>query len=102
MIKQLLFVNIAIFSLNTFAQALPTAPDANANETAAPAADDGAAALLASFKFETGKITLPNGVATLDLPANFRYLSPTDTEKLLVDVWGNSPGNETLVMIIPT
>lgn len=103
MIKQLLFVTLTIFSLNTFAQALPTTPDASATETAATsAADKGVETFLASLKFQTGKITLPNGVATLDLPANFRYLPPADTEKLLVEGWGNPPGNETLGMIIPT
>lgn len=103
MIKQLLFVTLTIFSLNTFAQALPTTPDATATETAATsAADKGVETFLASLKFQTGKITLPNGVATLDLPANFRYLPPADTEKLLVEGWGNPPGNETLGMIIPT
>jgi uncharacterized membrane-anchored protein len=103
MIKQLLFVTLTIFSLNTFAQALPTTPDGTATETAAsPTADKGTETFLASLKFQTGKITLPNGVATLDLPANFRYLPPADTEKLLVEGWGNPPGNETLGMIIPT
>ena len=29
------------------------------------------------------------------------YLSPTDAEKVLVDVWGNPPGQNTLGMIIP-
>lgn len=104
MIKQLLLIVIALFSLNTFAQSTETPPSEPATEESASAStgEDGAAALLASFKFETGKITLPNGIATLDLPANFRYLSPADSEKLLVEGWGNPPGNETLGMIIPT
>lgn len=106
MIKQLLFIFITLFSLNTFAQSTETPPaidSTNSEETAStPATDNGAEALLASFKFQTGKISLPNGIATLDLPTNFRYLSPADSEKLLVEGWGNPPGNETLGMIIPT
>lgn len=56
---------------------------------------------LASLKFQHGKITLPNGIATLDLPANFRYLDPADANRVLVDAWGNPPGSTTLGMIFP-
>lgn len=56
---------------------------------------------LASLRFQQGKITLPNGVATLNLPANFRYLSPSDAEKVLVEAWGNPPGSQSLGMIFP-
>lgn len=56
---------------------------------------------LAQLKFQRGKITLPGGIATLDLPANFRYLSPADAERVLVDAWGNPPGFESLGMIVP-
>lgn len=55
----------------------------------------------ASLKYQTGKVNLPGGIATLNLPANFRYLPPADTERLLVEGWGNPPGNETLGMIVP-
>jgi uncharacterized membrane-anchored protein len=106
MIKHLLFIFTALFALTTFAQSTETPPaldSTNSEETAStPATNNGADALLASLKFQTGKISLPNGIATLDLPSNFRYLSPTDSEKLLVEGWGNPPGNETLGMIVPT
>ncbi|MTV52915.1 DUF2167 domain-containing protein [Massilia buxea] len=61
-----------------------------------------AAALLDSLKFQQGKITLPGDIATLDLPAGFRYLSPADAGRLLTEGWGNPPGIETLGMIVPT
>lgn len=106
MIKPLFFVFISFFSFNSFAQSTETPPitdSTNAEQTASlPATDNSADAFLASLKFQTGKIALPNDIATLDLPANFRYLSPADSEKLLVEGWGNPPGNETLGMIIPT
>ena len=57
---------------------------------------------MASLKFQQGKITLPNGIATLDLPASFRYLDPADSTRILVDAWGNPPGGKTLGMIFPT
>jgi uncharacterized membrane-anchored protein len=47
-----------------------------------------------------GKITLPGGIATLDLPANFRYLDTADSARLL-EAWGNPPGADTLGMIVP-
>ena len=55
---------------------------------------------LASLNFQTGAITLPGGVASLDLPEGFHYLSPEDTESVLVTAWGNPPGNETLGMLV--
>jgi uncharacterized membrane-anchored protein len=54
-----------------------------------------------ALAFQQGKISLPGGIATLDLPPNFRYLNPADTEKVLVDGWGNPPGQKTLGMIVP-
>lgn len=56
---------------------------------------------LASLNFQKGNITLPNKIATISLPDNFRYLSPKDAERILVDAWGNPPGYETLGMIVP-
>ncbi|WP_332854935.1 DUF2167 domain-containing protein [Duganella sp. S19_KUP01_CR8] len=58
--------------------------------------------LLAGLHFQTGRVTLPGGIATLDLPPHFRYLNPEGSNKLLVDGWGNPPGAPTLGMILPT
>lgn len=55
----------------------------------------------ASVSYQQGKITLPGGIATLNLPANFRYLNPGDTERVLVEGWGNPPGQQSLGMIVP-
>jgi len=57
---------------------------------------------VASLKFQKGKIDLPQGIATLNLPDSFAYLNPDDTEKVLVSAWGNPPGNKTLGMIFPS
>ena len=56
-----------------------------------------------SLDRQQGKIVLPNGVATLNVPENFYYLGPEDAEKVLVDVWGNIPGAgaDTLGMLFP-
>ena len=55
----------------------------------------------ASLKYQGGAITLPNGVATLRIPASFRYLGPKDASRVLEDAWGNPPGPKTLGMLFP-
>lgn len=57
-----------------------------------------------SLDRQQGEINLPNGVATLNVPDRFYYLSPADAEKVLVEVWGNPPGagQDTLGMLFPT
>jgi uncharacterized membrane-anchored protein len=54
-----------------------------------------------SLTYQHGKISLPGGIATLNLPSTFRYLNPADTEKVLVEGWGNPPGDKSLGMIVP-
>jgi uncharacterized membrane-anchored protein len=56
---------------------------------------------LDSLNFQSGKIDLSNGIASLDLPSNFLYLDPADSNRVLVDAWGNPPGGTTLGMIFP-
>lgn len=72
---------------------------ADAPAPQAPAFDP--AAFEASLHYQTGKIALPNGKAELNLGENFRYLSPADTDRLLVEGWGNPKGESTLGMILP-
>jgi len=67
----------------------------------APAAPVNEQQFEAGLKFQTGKIALPGGIATLDLPASFRYLPPADAETVLTKGWGNPPGHKTLGMIVP-
>lgn len=59
--------------------------------------------LWGSLDRQQGTIKLPNGVATLNVPENFYYLNPADSEKILVEVWGNPPGAgaNTLGMLFP-
>lgn len=94
MIKKLvgvLFVSFSLlFSLVSFADAAGT-----------PEKTMSAEDFLASLHFQKGKIDLPGGIASLNLPDNFRYLNPQDTERILVQAWGNPPGNTTLGMIFP-
>jgi uncharacterized membrane-anchored protein len=68
---------------------------------APPAPRQSAEQFVASLDFKQGKIALPGSIATLDLPPTFRYLSPADAERVLVQGWGNPPGLATLGMIVP-
>ena len=54
----------------------------------------------AQLRYQTGRITLRRGLATLDLPADFRYLDPQETD-IVLRAWGNPPGHETLGMLVP-
>lgn len=55
-----------------------------------------------SLERKSGEIKLPNAVATLNVPESFYFLAPKDAEKVLVDVWGNPPGQNTLGMLFPS
>ncbi|EGE60514.1 UNVERIFIED_ORG: putative membrane-anchored protein [Rhizobium esperanzae] len=59
--------------------------------------------LLETLDFQQGVIKLPEAKATLNVPANFYYLSPADTKTVLVDIWGNPPAaaDGMLGMIFP-
>ena len=57
--------------------------------------------LIATLKFQQGQIGLRNGLATVNVPAGFRYLDGTDAKKVLVDLWGNPPGAEPLGLLMP-
>ncbi len=54
----------------------------------------------AQLRYQTGRVTLSRGLATLDLPADFRYLDPQETA-IVLRAWGNPPGRETLGMLVP-
>lgn len=63
------------------------------------------AAMLKAFdrelNYKFGDVTLSDGLATLHLGEEFRYLGPSDAERVLTEAWGNPPGNVSLGMIVP-
>ena len=57
-----------------------------------------------SFDFQTGIVDIKNGLAQITVPQGFKYLNPTQSETVLVDIWGNPPGEgdeQTLGMLFP-
>ncbi|HEY7688261.1 MAG TPA: DUF2167 domain-containing protein [Dongiaceae bacterium] len=69
----------------------------------AEAQQQDAQAVVDSLYFQQGTIPLGSNLATLRLTPAFRYLSPADTKKVLVDLWGNPPEavGETMGSIVP-
>jgi uncharacterized membrane-anchored protein len=59
--------------------------------------------LQSTLKWKHGKIPLGSDLATIDVPASFRYLDPKDAESVLVKMWGNPPqeAKHILGMIFP-
>ncbi len=54
-----------------------------------------------SLDRKSGEVKLEEAGAILTIPESFYYLNSVDTEKVLVEVWGNPPGQTTLGMIFP-
>jgi uncharacterized membrane-anchored protein len=58
-------------------------------------------AILESLDPQTGDIKLSGNLATLHVPENFYFLDGEDAEKVLVEIWGNPPGQDVLGMLFP-
>lgn len=53
--------------------------------------------------YQTGTITLPDGIATINVPADFRFLGKEGSQRLLTDGWGNPAemSEHVLGMLVP-
>jgi uncharacterized membrane-anchored protein len=56
----------------------------------------------ASLTYERGTVMLGEDLATLEVPAEFRFLGPDDAQRLLTEGWGNPPMDAPLGMIVPS
>jgi uncharacterized membrane-anchored protein len=52
-----------------------------------------------ALTYQTGEIKLGDGMAVARLSEGYRYLDPAQSQKVLVEMWGNPPGQKTLGMI---
>jgi uncharacterized membrane-anchored protein len=58
--------------------------------------------IASKLKFQNGEIKLKDGLATLKVPTNFRYLDSDQTDTVLEKLWGNPPRQDkTLGMLFP-
>ena len=60
------------------------------------------AALASTLKFRQGEVVLKDGLATLKLPDDLRFLDGHDAGIVLVRLWGNPPMPDPLGLIMPT
>ncbi len=60
-----------------------------------------AEAFLASLHFQKGSVDLPDGIAALEVPENFRYIGPEDSRRFLEEGWGNPNGSGQIGMLLP-
>lgn len=52
-----------------------------------------------SLQFREGKVNLKNGLATINVPAGYKYLNPEQSEIVLNRVWSNPPDKPTLGLL---
>ena len=54
------------------------------------------------FTYQTGTVELRNGIAKITVPQGYKYLDAVQSEKVLVELWGNpKTENMTLGMLLP-
>ncbi len=55
-----------------------------------------------TFTYQKGTIELRNGIGKITVPKGFKYLDATQSERVIVDIWGNPKGPDlSLGMILP-
>jgi uncharacterized membrane-anchored protein len=65
-----------------------------------PKSREEAEALVSTLKFQQGQVVLKDGLATLNVPQGFSYLNGADANKIVVNLWGNPPGQEPLGLLM--
>jgi uncharacterized membrane-anchored protein len=94
-------VSVGLSLLLTPGALLAEEPAAEAQPAAPAEGEDSALVQLeSSLQYKNGDVVVGDGLATLRLGEQFRYLGPEDTEKVL-QAWGNPPGPKTLGLIVP-
>lgn len=57
-----------------------------------------------TFEYQTGTVTIKDGLATLNVPAGYKFLNGASSDVVLTDLWGNppsDPGYGSLGMLFP-
>ena len=60
--------------------------------------------VLATLEYQTGTVSVGNGIASIQVPEGFKFLNGKDAEMVLTDIWGNppsDPGYQSLGMLFP-
>lgn len=62
---------------------------------------ESAETFMGSMKFQQGRVELPGGIATMDVPDAFQYIGPADGKRFLEQGWGNPDGSHQIGMLLP-
>lgn len=54
-----------------------------------------------SLHYKTGKMDLGGGIATINVPAGFKFLESKEAEYVLYDLWGNLKNTKPLGLLFP-
>ncbi|MCJ8164154.1 DUF2167 domain-containing protein [Pontibacter sp. E15-1] len=54
-----------------------------------------------SLQYQTGTISLKDGLAKIDVPKGFKFLDAEQAEYVLTELWGNPKTGTTLGMLVP-
>ncbi|MFD3002420.1 DUF2167 domain-containing protein [Pontibacter toksunensis] len=54
-----------------------------------------------SLQYQTGTISLKDGLATITVPPGFKFLDAEQAEYVLTELWGNPKTETTLGMLVP-
>ncbi|HUQ97651.1 MAG TPA: DUF2167 domain-containing protein [Chitinophagaceae bacterium] len=54
-----------------------------------------------TLHYKTGKITVGNGIATINVPQNFKFLDAAEAKYIVEVIWGNLKGQSPLGMLVP-
>jgi uncharacterized membrane-anchored protein len=54
-----------------------------------------------TLHYKTGKIELGNGIASINVPANFKFLDAAEAKYVIEDLWGNPKGQAPLGALFP-
>lgn len=103
--KALLLSSYLFFSVFLAAQTKDTSEVEFDREAALTAYRAYIDSVCATFKYQTGTVQLRDGVATLNVPAGYKYLDAASSDIVLTDLWGNppaeSPEAKSLGMLFP-
>lgn len=55
----------------------------------------------AGFVYQTGEVTLGDGLASLKVPKGYKFLDADQSRYVLTELWGNPPDASTLGMLFP-
>jgi uncharacterized membrane-anchored protein len=54
-----------------------------------------------TFKYQTGTVTLEDGIAKINVPKGFHFLGKEDAEKVVYELWGNPRGSSIAGLLTP-